>query len=118
MSRNRLRNSNSLHLTTVLKVVLMLALIASLGLSYIFLDNRQKRLANEISKQETQLKVMTERNLQMQSVIDRLKSPAALERRVAGSNLVKLTELEIVRMDQGTGAPRLARTAGNEGRTP
>jgi preprotein translocase subunit SecY len=55
MSRNRVRNSNSLHLTTVLKVVLMVSLIASLGLSYIFLDNRQKRLANEISKQEIQL---------------------------------------------------------------
>ena len=37
-------------------------------------------------------------------MINRLKSPAELQRRIAGRQLVQLVELPLVRMDSGAGA--------------
>ncbi len=109
MSRNRLRHSQSLHWMAVLKWVLMVTLFSALGLSYILCKNQIVRVAEETRKQEKELSRMQERNKQLLLDIARLSAPQELQRKIADSRLVRLTELELVRLDRG-GTTNFARS--------
>ena len=85
MSRNRVRNSQSLHWMGVIKWVLIAGLLSVLGLSYMLCKNQNLHLAQETYRLNHQLAVD----------LDSMKSPARLARRLAlmHSNLVRLSDL-------------------------
>jgi hypothetical protein len=113
MSRNRIRNSQSLHWMAVLKWILMAALLSALALSYILYKNQIVRIAEETRQQERELDRINERNKQLLLDIARLQAPQELQRRVEGRQLVRLTELELVRFDHGA-LPSYARAYNSQ----
>lgn len=104
MSRNRVKNSQSLHWMMVVKYVLIVGLLSVLGLSYILCKNHIVQLANEVGDQEKVLASLRDQNAQLDLVINRMKSPRELQRRVADQRLVMVAELPHVRMDNSAGA--------------
>jgi hypothetical protein len=112
MSRNRMKNSQSLHWMGVVKWVLIAGLLSMLGLSYMLCKNQNLHLAAETHKLELQLNGIQKRNAQLTYDLDTMKSPARLVRRLAQmhSTLVRIGDagLIAINMDQGVRA-RLAR---------
>lgn len=112
MSRNRMRNSQSLHWMGVLKWILIAGLLAGLGLCYMICKNQNLHLAEETHHVQKQLDAIVARNEELRADLDRMKSPKPLERRLAQmhSTLVKWGDPSAswVRLDQNTRA-RLAR---------
>ena len=83
MSRNRMRNSQSLHWMGVLKWVLILGLVSVLGLSYMFCKNQNMRLADETRQLRLKLERIEQHNTALALDLEMLKSPALLKRRLA-----------------------------------
>jgi hypothetical protein len=112
MSRNRIKNSQSLHWMGVLKWVLVVGLILILGLSYMLCKNRNLNLAEETRKLQNELDALQRRNSELALDLQRMKSPSALARRllVMKSDLVALGDprLVVIRKDQNL-RMRLAR---------
>jgi hypothetical protein len=104
MSRNRLKNSQSLHWMGVLKWMLIASLLSMLGLSYMLCKNQNIRLADETHKMQTQFELIQRRNSQLMLDLGTMKSSHELERRLAQMNsmLVRLPDprLAMVPMDQ------------------
>jgi cell division protein FtsB len=107
MSRNRMRNSQSLKWSTVLQIIVVVGLLLMLGVSYLAYQNHVRRLAQDELKLRKDLAMMEERNRQLSGNLARLKSPLEIERRMAALNLrfVKIMELENHPMDDET-SPR------------
>jgi hypothetical protein len=102
MSRNRIRNSQSLHWMGVVKWVLIAGMLSVLGLSYMLCKNQNLRLADETHRLERTLTSIQMRNEQLTLDLDSMKSPLRLQRRLAqmGSTLVRLSDMgQVVRMD-------------------
>jgi hypothetical protein len=103
MSRNRLKNSQSLHWMGVLKWVLIAGMLSVLGLSYMLCKNQNLHLAEETRRLELQLDGIQKRNDQLTYDFEMMKSDARLRRRLAQmhSNLVRLSDggLMVVQMD-------------------
>ncbi len=112
MSRNRMKNSQSLHWMGVVKWVLIAGLLSILGLSYMLYKNHNLHLAEETYRLQIQLDAIQKRNNELTLDLESMKSPTTLERRLVQihSSLVRLGDarLAVVRMDQNTRA-RLAR---------
>ena len=106
MSRNRIKNSQSLHWMGVLKWVLVIGLISVLGLSYMLGKNQNLHLAAETHKLQDQYDVLERNNNDLALDLERMKSPAALARRLASmhSSLVRLDPqvMNIVHREQTT----------------
>jgi hypothetical protein len=105
MSRNRMRNSQSLHWMGVVKWVLIAGMLSVLGLSYMLCKNQNLHLAQETYRLELQLEGIQKRNSQLTYDLETMKSPVRLVRRLAQmhSTLVRLSDLGqqmVVRMDQ------------------
>ncbi len=121
MSRNRVKNSQTLHWSTIVKWGALVGVFALLGLSYLVFKNQIVSTASETAKQEKQLRQIVERNRQLSVDVARLKSPQRLERYVALVNsrlpapqqFVRITEERLVRLDRTAGGMRVAR-AGTE----
>lgn len=97
MSRNRMRNSQSLHWMGVLRWVLIAGLFSVLGLSYMVCKNQNLHLAEETHKLQLQLDAIRARNNELSLDLEAMKSQKDLERRLAimRSSLVPLTDLRI-----------------------
>ena len=112
MSRNRLKNSQSLHWMGVLKWVLFIGLGGVLGLSYMVCKNQNLHLAAETHKLQEELDAIDRHNRDLAVDLERMKSPAALQRRLISmhSTLVRLDSqlFTIVHREQST-RMRLAR---------
>jgi hypothetical protein len=112
MSRNRMKNSQSLHWMGVLKWILIAGLLAGLGLCYMICKNQNLHLAEETHKYQKQLELIEERNEELAADLQGMKSMKLLERRLAQmhSTLVPWGDSSAnwVRLDQDTRA-RLAR---------
>jgi len=112
MSRNRMRNSQSLHWMGVVKWILITGLLAGLGLAYMICKNQNLHLAEETHRVQKQLDAVEARNAELQSDLQSMKSLRLLERRLAQmhSTLVPWGDARAnwVRLDQNTRA-RLAR---------
>ena len=112
MSRNRMRNSQSLHWMGVIKWVLIAGLLAGLGLCYMICKNQNLHLADEKLRAQKQLDAIVARNEVLRADLERIKSPKLLERRLAQihSTLISWGDARAswVRLDQNTRA-RLAR---------
>jgi uncharacterized protein HemX len=114
MSRNRLKNSHSLHWMGVLKWILILGLLAVLGLVYMLGKNQNLHLAQETYRLQEQLDAIKLRNDQLNFDLNVMKSDTALERRLAQmhSTLVRLDQMmagSVVSMEQTSTRMRLER---------
>ncbi len=108
MSRNRMRNSQSLHWMGVLKWILITGLLAGLGLCYVLCKNQNLHLAEETLKLHETLDSVNERNDELAADLRRMKSLTRLTRELAliHSSLVPLGDprLSLVRLDENTRA--------------
>jgi hypothetical protein len=111
MSRNRMKNSQSLHWMGVVKWVLIAALLAGLGLCYMLCKNQNMHLAEETQRMQKQLDGIEARNSELAADLQSMKSLKLLERRLLQmhSELVPWGDARAswVRLDQNTRA-RLA----------
>jgi len=83
MSRNRIKNSQSLHWMGVVKWVLIAGLLSGLGLGYMLYKNQNLHLAEETQKLAKQLVSIDRRNDELSLDLEGMKSPARLQRRLA-----------------------------------
>jgi uncharacterized protein HemX len=83
MSRNREKNSQSLHWMTVIKWVLIAAVVSGLGLVYMLKKNQNLHLAAETHRLEVQLAQIQARNRELSIDLEGMKSPARLQARLA-----------------------------------
>ena len=107
MSRNRVRNSQSLHWMGVVKWVVIAGMLSILGLSYMLCKNQNMHLAQETYRLQLQLNQISKRNSQLSLDLETMRSPLRLQRRLAQmhSTLVRLSEIgQVVRMDQAVRA--------------
>ncbi len=104
MSRNRMKNSQSLHWMGVLKWILIIGLMSVLGLSYMLCKNKNLHVAQEASDLKKQLGIIQNRNTQLELDLARMKSPDELKRRLVQmhSTLVWVGNLTVIPMDQST----------------
>ena len=115
MSRNRMKNSQSLHWMGVVKWVLILGLMSVLGLSYMFCKNQNLRLAAQTRRLRLNLEAIEQRNTTLSLALDGMKSPAPLQRRLVemGSRLIFLYDprmsSHVVTMDDQNTRMTLAR---------
>lgn len=93
----------------VVKYVLVIGLFSVLGLSYVMCKTHIFTLAQQVKEQEKKLAQTEEENSKLDLVINQLKSPRELQRKMERKQLVLVVELPHVRMDSGTGA-NVART--------
>jgi hypothetical protein len=104
MSRNRVKNSQSLHWIGVIKWVVIAGLLSVLGLSYMLCKNQNVYLAVETHRSEVQLAAIMQRNESLTYDLEAMKSPIRLQRRLAEmhSSLIRLSDMGsmVVRMDQ------------------
>jgi hypothetical protein len=112
MSRNRMKNSQSLHWMGVLKWILIAGLLAGLGLCYMICKNQNLHLAQKAQDFQKQLDGIEARNTTLEADLQGMKSMRLLERRLVQmhSSLVPWGDARAswVRLDQNTRA-RLAR---------
>jgi uncharacterized protein HemX len=117
MSRNRMKNSQSLHWMGVVKWILIAGLLAGLGLCYMICKNQNLHLAEETRLVQKQLDAIEERNAELTLDLESMKSMAVLKRRLAQmhSTLVAWGDPSAnwVRLDQNTRA-----TLAREGTMP
>ena len=108
MSRNRMKNSQSMHWMGVVKWVLIAALLAGLGLCYMLCKNQNMHLAEETRGLQRNLDAIEERNNELSADLQSMKSLKLLERRLAQmhSQLVPWGDPRAswARMDQNTRA--------------
>ena len=111
MSRNRMKNSQSLHWMGVVKWVMIAGLLSGLGLFYMFSINYNMKLAQDTYKLQKQLDTVSARNAQLSFDLKSMKSMKLLQTRLTQmhSSLVPWgdTRANWVRLDQNTRA-RLA----------
>ena len=82
MSRNRMKNSQSLHWMGVLKWILITGLLAGLGLCYVLCKNQNLHLASETRVLQERLDAINARNEDLAADLRRMKSLALLDRRL------------------------------------
>jgi len=108
MSRNRMKNSQSLHWMGVLKWIMIIGLLAGLGLCYVLCKNKNLHLAEETHLLQEQLDNINSRNISLEADLRRMKSPLRLAREleIMHSSLVPLDDsrLALVRLDEDTRA--------------
>jgi hypothetical protein len=113
MSRNRMKNSQSLHWMGVVKWILIAGLLAGLGLCYVICKNQNLHLAEETHRVQKQLDAIEARNAELALDLESMKAMRPLQRRLMlmHSTLVQWgdTRANWVRFDQNTRAI-LART--------
>lgn len=90
MSRNRMKNSQSLHWMGVVKWVLITGLVSGLGLTYMLCKNQNMHLAAETRRLQLQLDTLKSRNKELKGDLESMKSLARLQNRLKAmhSNLV------------------------------
>ena len=108
MSRNRMKNSQSLHWMGVLKWILIAGLLAGLGLCYMICKNQKLHLAEEAHHYQKELEAIRDRNAELAADLEGMKSMKLLERRLVQmhSTLVPWGDPRAnwVRLDQNTRA--------------
>jgi hypothetical protein len=82
MSRNRMRNSQSLHWMGVLKWILIAGLLAGLGLCYMLCKNQNLHLAEETHLLQQKLDGINQANEDYAAGLHRMKSFTLLDRRL------------------------------------
>lgn len=104
MSRNRIKNSQSLHWMSVLKWIVIVGMLSILGLFYVWNKNQNLHMAEETKRLASQLEVIERRNSQLGLDLERMKSQGELQHRLVKmhSALVWVGSLTVVPMDQNS----------------
>src|SRR5260221_9657721 len=76
MSRNRMKNSQSLHWMGVMKWILIAGLLSALGLFYMLSKNQNLHLAEETHKLQLELDAIVKRNEVLALDLEGMKSSA------------------------------------------
>ncbi len=132
MSRNRMKNSQSLHWMGVVKWILIAGLLAGLGLCYMLCKNQNLHLAEETHRVQKQLDAIEARNAELTADLQSMKSPKLLERRLvadafharsagatrarAGCASIKIPARVLARMGTHAEADAQSRFLGDGGR--
>src|SRR5260221_3115089 len=82
MSRNRMKNSQSLHWMGVMKWILIAGLLSALGLFYMLSKNQNLHLAEETHKLQLELDAIVKRNEVLALDLDAMKSMTKLQKRL------------------------------------
>jgi hypothetical protein len=82
MSRNRMKNVQSLHWMGVVKWILIAALLGGLGLCYMICKNQNLHLAEQTHLLQRQLDAIEARNDDLTADLESMKSMKLLERRL------------------------------------
>jgi hypothetical protein len=82
MSRNRMKNVQSLHWMGVVKWILIAGLLAGLGLCYMICKNQNLHLAEQTRIYQRQLDAINARNDELTADLESMKSMKLLERRL------------------------------------
>jgi len=82
MSRNRMKNRQSLHWMGVIKLILISSLVAGLGLCYMLCKNQNLHLAEETHLLQQHLDAINARNEDLAADLRRMKSLTLLDRRL------------------------------------
>ena len=82
MSRNRVKNSQSLHWMGVVKWVLITGLGSGLGLTYMLCKNQNLHLAAETHRLQVELGTIEARNRELSVDLESMKSMKRLQRRL------------------------------------
>ncbi|MCE0485219.1 MAG: hypothetical protein LV479_13410 [Methylacidiphilales bacterium] len=108
MSRNRMKDSQSLHWMGVVKWILIAGLLAGLGLCYMLCKNQNLHLAEETLRLQKQLDSIEARNTELADDLEGMKSMPVLRRRLdeMHSNLIGWSDPRAtwLRLDQNTRA--------------
>ena len=83
MSRNRMKNSQSLHVMGVLKWVLIIGMLAGLGLCYMQFKNQNLHLADQVLRAQKHLSSIHAQNAELENDLLRMQGPILLARRLA-----------------------------------
>ena len=112
MSRNRMKDSQSLHWMGVVKWILIAGLLAGLGLCYMLCKNQNLHLAEETHRLQNQLDEIEGRNTELADDLENMKSMQLLRKRLFDmhSDMINWNDPRAswVRLDQNTRA-RVAR---------
>jgi uncharacterized protein HemX len=113
MSRNRMRNSQSLHWMGVVKWILIATLLAGLGLCYMICKNQNLHLAQKTQEVRKQLAAIESRNEQLSGDLQTMKSMKLLASRLKmmHSSLVAWGDphAEWINLEQNTRARLVAK---------
>ena len=82
MNRNRLKTPNTLQTRKVWKLFTLCFIATLFGLVYVFLQIKIIHLSDDNRKQEAVLAEIFKKNAGLMLQVDRLKSPAVLERKI------------------------------------
>jgi hypothetical protein len=111
MSRNRMKDSQSLHWMGVLKWVLIAGLLAGLGLCYMICKNQNVHMAEQAHLMQKRLDEINSRNEELRDDLQSMKSLKLLGKRLLAMHSTLIPwgypQATWVRMDQNTRA-RLA----------
>ncbi|VVM04596.1 hypothetical protein [Methylacidimicrobium tartarophylax] len=118
MSGNQVRHLEAFPLRTLGGWIVAVLFLAGVGIAFLSFKNRVARLSMDVAHSEKELVQWKKRNMRVQVSIARASSAVELERRIAAWHLglVKTSELEVVRMEEGKRPDVLAGTTGRERR--
>ncbi len=112
MARNQRRDEGQLTFAATIPAVLLFALMVACGLGIILLKQKTIRLGDQLKVVEVDLERATKETLKLESQVAELKTPRALEAKMAGWQLamVRPSETQIRYMvDPGTADDRMLR---------
>lgn len=106
MSQNTKRNTNRLHLASLLRAVIVTTFLGAAGLSYVYLKNQLHVSGVQRKALEQELNDLIAENNVMEAQISRLTSHTALQRRLDEGfiKLVPISSQAIVRVRSQDGA--------------
>ncbi len=120
MSGNQMRHLEPFPLRTLGGWIVAVLFLAGVGIAFLSFKNQVARLSLEVARTEKDLIQWKKRNMRVQVGLARASSAVELERRIASWHLglVKTSELEVVRMEEGKPSDALADTTKRERQLP
>ncbi|QSR84489.1 hypothetical protein [Methylacidimicrobium sp. B4] len=111
-----MRHLEPFPLSTLGGWIVAVLFLAGVGIAFLSFKNQVARLSLEVARAEKDLSQWKKRNMRVQVGIARASSAVELERRIAAwrLGLVKTSELEVVRMEEGKRSDALADTTKRE----
>ena len=105
MNRNRRNITYSIKVASILKVVVITAILAIAGLSYVYLKNQLTEFGHEQIALEKELADLQRDNQIIESTLGSLSSRRELMKSLAKDSrgLIPITTDQVVRLNQGRG---------------
>jgi hypothetical protein len=100
MNGNRKKNTNTVHVGSLMKCFVAFVFFGISGLSYVYLINQMHARGNEISRLEKELGELNVKNEEARAKISTLSSRAVLQRRLNEGfiKMIAITDDRIVRL--------------------